>query len=176
MFLFSFKKRNPNSQEYFNLAPRFFKWIGMGFIGLSFFTKLIILSMHIPYFSTHPDDRVQLGSKLFILGLFFIAFSKDKREDDIVNRIRLKAMAQSLVSVIFYYLICFTPEGLGVGGNLQAVGGFIVMFLLTYITAFHIKKYKNNKRDEKLDKRRKSEAEDDARRISESTEGLEALD
>ena len=156
--------------------PYFLKWVGVGITALSFFSKKIILGIPVTYYLHHPVERAQFGANAFIIGLFLIAFSKEKEECDTMNQMRLKAMAQAIVIDIFLYFILFSNGEFGKDITRQAfLAVFIILFLIMYIPLFLIKKFKNT-RNEKLDKRREGEEKDDPGSISESIESVETLD
>lgn len=111
------------------LLPRYFRWIGVGLVLLSvlvyihqkllldtsnfYFMKTFALIMDYPmsngrvdYFSiTEPYDmRLTIQLFLSLLGLTFLAFAKNKIEDEMINSIRLYAWSWSVILMIVYVL------------------------------------------------------------------------
>jgi len=84
-----------------NLLPNYFKKIGLGFILASvvFVVSIKISGIHLTV------EKKEMMKTIFwdilIIGMLFIAFSKEKDEDELNMLIRLKALA----SAFFYTVI-----------------------------------------------------------------------
>jgi len=95
----------PKVSDYFNkplnLLPNYFKKIGIGFILASvvFVVSVKISGIHLAV------EKKEMMKTIFwdilIIGMLFIAFSKEKDEDELNMLIRLKALA----SAFFYTVI-----------------------------------------------------------------------
>jgi hypothetical protein len=97
------RKRNKKDIPLF---PGYFKLIGSILILLAIVPAIIFISIldvtwSIPakeLFKTYTYDT-------FILGLFFIAWSRDKVEDELTFAIRLKSLVFAFFSIIFYVIL-----------------------------------------------------------------------
>lgn len=86
------------------------------------------------FFLTHENLEFEIISTLAIIGLLFVAFSKQKNEDEFVMKIRLDAL---LWATYFHYIILlvslFTVYGLGFMHVLIAnMFALLVIFILGF--------------------------------------------
>lgn len=75
------------------LLPKLFKKIGLIVMILAFVPAVIVKSMNIEMLPSQKELFRAFTLNAFILGLLFVAWSKDKVEDEMTVAIRLKAMA-----------------------------------------------------------------------------------
>ena len=85
-----------------DLFPNYFKKIGVGLILLSFIV-LVILGYY-KLFSNFPEMKRNVEKFLFVLGLLFICFSREKNEDELVDRIRMQTLKGTFYFSVFFYL------------------------------------------------------------------------
>lgn len=99
----------PKVSDYFNkplkLLPNYFKKIGLGFILASF-----VFVVSIKIFGIHLTAEIKEMTKtifwdILILGMLFIAFSKEKDEDELTMLIRMKALASAFVYVVIFKIV-----------------------------------------------------------------------
>lgn len=78
----------------------------------------------------------------FLFGMYFVAFSKEKTEDEMVQRIRLESFmfaswVQMVLVIAFWVLFLLLGEPFRDGGLLLVFIGFLVLFWLSYIVRFN---------------------------------------
>ena len=119
------------------LLPRYFKLIGLIVMILAFVPATIAISMHIEM--SMPAKRLfkTCTFNAFILGLLFIAWSKDKVEDELTFAIRMRSMASTLIwgvlVVIISPLVDFFFNNDGPELNVQSlVMSMLLFYLLVY--------------------------------------------
>jgi len=83
-----------------NLLPNYFKKIGLGFILVSvvFVVSVKISGIHLT--AENKEMMKTIFWDILIIGMLFIAFSKEKDEDELNMLIRLKALASA-----FFYIV-----------------------------------------------------------------------
>ncbi len=77
------------------LLPKYFKKIGLVVMILAFVPAVVVRSMNIEMAHSQKELFRVFTLNAFILGLLFVAWSKDKVEDEMTVAIRLKAMAMT---------------------------------------------------------------------------------
>ena len=85
--------------------PNHFKKIGLGFILFSIALPLAARFLDFEVDETYKEFYKIFFFNLLILGLFFIAWSKDKFEDEMTMQIRLKAIGFTIMTAVFYMII-----------------------------------------------------------------------
>ena len=116
------------------LFPNYFKKIGVGLILLSFIV-LVILGYYklLPNF---PEMKQQMEKFLFVLGLLFICFSREKNEDELVDRIRMQTLKVTFYySVLFYLIDLLLPNSFSLD-IIHSSFQFITFQLCTYFLVF----------------------------------------
>ena len=115
------------------------------FLDLKFFA-IYIHYINAKYFTIITHQMIEeIGGVLLITGLFFIAFSKEKVESEILNQLRLRTFYISsyfnliyiLISILFFY-------GFGFVGALTF---FAVGWLVIYILVFRYLVYRLGRTD-----------------------------
>ena len=99
----------PKVTDYFNkplnLLPNYFKKIGLGFILAS-----VVFVVSVKISGIHPTaekkEMMKIISKdVVLLGMMFIAFSKEKDEDELTMLIRMKALASAFVYIVIFKIV-----------------------------------------------------------------------
>lgn len=99
----------PKVTDYFNkplkLLPNYFKKIGLGFVLISivFIVSVKISGIHIT--AEIKEMMKTVFWDILILGMLFIAFSKEKDEDELTMLIRMKALASAFVYVVIFKIV-----------------------------------------------------------------------
>jgi len=83
--------------------PNYFKKIGIGIIVLAFISIILFEFMDVAIFQIQKE----ILEMIFILGSFFVVWSKDKIEDELKIIIRLKSFAAAVMLAAF--IVVFTP-------------------------------------------------------------------
>ncbi len=126
------------------LLPYKFKWIGtvlvlIGFSGLAFYAffdfrlDLPVFAVYSSFFETRMFAIIQtnVADELIMLtlltGFVFLAFSKEKAESEILDKMRVKAFAKAMLTnaVLLAFSILF------VFGN-----GFVMVLLINIFSVF----------------------------------------
>ncbi|HSU27128.1 MAG TPA: hypothetical protein VLJ68_02025 [Chitinophagaceae bacterium] len=130
--------------NYFNFLPGYFKWIGLVIMILCPLSFLLIMEFTDPQIFKNKPEIIQLVcTDLLILGLFLIAVTKNKIEDELTVTLRLRAMAMAFCAAIVYAI--FQPIFDIVWGDpvKQVKGNIVIMFMLViYLIAFFFLKKK----------------------------------
>jgi hypothetical protein len=116
--------------------PRKFKLAGLCFIVLSF---LSIVIFHLfDLFPGQQNWKLDISKTLLIIGLFLIAITREKVEDEFVENSRLKSMFFAFV----FSIVIFLGDALIPIFKMQAFSysGFEVFFeeLALYLIFFHL--------------------------------------
>ena len=84
------------------LLPIYFKKIGLAVMIVAFVPAVIVKSMNVEVIQSQKELLRVCTLDAFILGLLFVALSKDKVEDEMTVAIRLKAMAFTFIWAVVY--------------------------------------------------------------------------
>lgn len=87
--------------------PNYFKKIGLGLIIVAIALPLSAKFLKLEVTEVQKDFYKVLFFNVLILGLFFVAWSKDKFEDEMTMQIRMKAIGFTFMTSVFY--IIFRP-------------------------------------------------------------------
>ena len=132
------KKR---SKKDIALLPRYFKVIGLAVIILSIVPIVVIKSLSIKMLQVQKELWVQISANTFILGLLFIAWSKDKIEDEMTFSIRLKAMAFAFICAVFSMFISPFVDLLFKSPIENETGHqVVVVMLFVYLMSYYFQK------------------------------------
>ena len=99
----------PKVTDYFNkplnLLPNYFKKIGLGFILASvvFVVSVKISGIHLT--AEKKEMMKTISRDVVLLGMMFIAFSKEKDEDELTMLIRMKALASAFVYIVIFKIV-----------------------------------------------------------------------
>jgi hypothetical protein len=86
----------------------------------------------------------------FLIGFYFVSFSKEPIEDEYISSIRLKSFQISAIIQMIYFLMAFTSmflfhfEPNGDGGLASFLLISILIYWLAYLIVFNITIIKNN--------------------------------
>jgi hypothetical protein len=131
--------------EKFNKQPKLlgvhFKKIGVVVMVLSMVPGLIVKTMHIVVMESQKDLLKSLSYSGFLLGLLFIALSRDKVEDELTIYIRLKAMQEMFMFAVIYVMIkplivlVLQSPFIDVSGQ-----QLVTLMLVGYLISYYLKK------------------------------------
>ncbi len=119
------------------LLPNYFKRIGLFVALLSIVTQIAIIVLLADLSLSQKELIKEIFRSAFTIGLFFIAYSREKIEDEMNYYIRVKAMALTLLFVIIsgilnpiiYYVFKEAPS---IHANQEFVITVIVQYMITY--------------------------------------------
>lgn len=87
------------------LLPKYFKKIGLFVMILAFVPAVVVKSMNVEMVQSQKELFRIFTLNAFILGLLFVAWSKDKVEDEMTVALRLKAMAWTFGWAVLYVIV-----------------------------------------------------------------------
>ena len=97
-------EKRKNSSE-IGLLPNIFKKVGIAVMLLAFVPAIVAKAVNIPLTAANKEVFRLLTMNAFILGLLFVAWAKDKVEDELTFAIRLKAMGWAFIWAILFVII-----------------------------------------------------------------------
>lgn len=131
--------------EKFNKQPKLlgvhFKKVGIGVMVLSLVPRLIIKMMHMVIIESQIDLFKSLSYSGFLLGLLFIALSRDKVEDELTIHIRITSMQEMFIFAVIYVVIkplivlMFQSPFIDVTGQ-----QLVTLMLVGYLISYYLKK------------------------------------
>ena len=131
--------------EKFNKQPKLlgvhFKKIGVVVMVLSMVPGLIVKTMHIVLMESQKDLLKSLSYSGFLLGLLFIALSRDKVEDELTIHIRITSMQEMFIFAVIYVtikpLIVWVLQSPFTDVSGQQL---VALMLVGYLISFYLKK------------------------------------
>ena len=119
------------------ILPAYFKKIGLAVIVLSIVPGAITKAMGVHHTQAQKDIWFTFSLNGFLLGLLFIAVSRDKVEDEMTLSIRLRAMAFAFVWVVLFVIIkpfidLLSDSQIAVLTAQDAVGSMLFGYLIMY--------------------------------------------
>lgn len=123
------------------LFPKYFKKIGLGLMILAFVPAVIVKSMNIEMVQSQKELFRVLTLNAFILGLLFVAWSKDKIELEMTVAIRLKAIAWTFNWVVLCIIVKPFID-LVFNDSIQDATGqqVVMMMLMSYLAMYYLQK------------------------------------
>jgi len=123
------------------LLPNYFKAIGIVIMLLAFVPIVVVIVMKIGIAQAQKETFKILTMDFFILGLLFVAWAKDKTEDEMTVYVRLKSMAFTFSWVVLYVIVKSLIDlifkiSIGDLSSQQ----LIITMLFVYLTMFFFKK------------------------------------
>jgi hypothetical protein len=132
-------KRNKNEQV---LLPVYFKKIGLAVMISAFVPAIIVKAMSVEMVQSQKDLFRVFLLNAFILGLLFVAWSKDKIEDEMTVFIRLKAMSWTFTWAVLYVIIMPFIDLLFKEPIANLSGQSVVMSMLfVYLIMYYLQKW-----------------------------------
>jgi hypothetical protein len=123
------------------LLPLYFKKIGLLVMILAFIPAIIVKSVNVELVQTQKEIFRVLTLNAFILGLLFVAWSRDKVEDEMTVSIRLKAMSWTFSWAVLYFIITPFIALLFKDLIVRLTGQLVVMSMLfVYLTIYYLQK------------------------------------
>lgn len=137
------EKSLPSIKNNFTIGflPNYFKKIGIGILILFFIPALILKFLNVSFFIENRLLFRELTTSIFILGLFFIAWSKEKIENNDIQLLRYKAFAVSFFFAVFRVLLTPLTDflfGESVGDTKPT--DVILNMLMIYLFVFYLTK------------------------------------
>jgi hypothetical protein len=119
------------------LLPIYFKKIGLAVIILACVSVIIAKSMNVELIQTQKELSRALSLNAVILGLLFIAWSRDKVEDEMTLSIRLKSMCWTFIWAVLYVIIMpfidlIFEDPISALTGQQVILSMLFLFLLHY--------------------------------------------
>ena len=127
------------------LLPRYFKKIGLVVMILAFVPAVFIVfkTMNFEMAESQKELLKVFTLNAFILGLFFVALSKDKVEDEMTVAIRLKAMAWTFSWAVLSVIVMPIVQLLFKDPMQNLTGQQVVMSMLfVYLIMHYLQKFR----------------------------------
>jgi hypothetical protein len=119
------------------LLPGYFKMIGLAVMILACIVAISFKSMNVAVGIEQKELLRELTMNAFILGLLFLASSRDRVEDELTILIRLKSMSWTFVWAVF--LVIVTPivdllfdDAIDPLSGQRVVGSMLCGYLIMY--------------------------------------------
>jgi hypothetical protein len=129
-----------NKKKY-TLLPVYFKKIGIVVILLSFLPLIIVKTFDIELIKSQKELFKTLTLNILILGLVFIAWSRDKIEDEMTMSIRLSSMAWTFLWAVLLVVIKPLFDFLFYGTSSEFTAQpLVIMMLFYYLFVYYQKK------------------------------------
>jgi hypothetical protein len=100
-----YTSKKPKSKDEAGLLPHYFKKVGITVMLLAFVAAVVVKTLNIQVTAGNKEVFRLLIMNGFILGLLFVAWAKDKIEDEMTVAIRLKAMGWSFIWAVLFVII-----------------------------------------------------------------------
>ena len=85
--------------------PNYFKKIGLGIILLAVAIPVSAKLLSYEFAEEEKDFYKVIIFNVLILGLFFVAWARDKFEDEMTMQIRMKAIGFTIMTAVFYMIL-----------------------------------------------------------------------
>lgn len=123
------------------LLPKYFKIIGLVVMILAFVTAVVVKAMNIEMLQSQKELFRVFTLNAFIVGLLFVAWSRDKVEDEMTIAIRLKSMAFTFSWAVFYVIVKPIVDLLFKDPIQDLTGQQVVMSMLfVYLIIYYVQK------------------------------------
>jgi hypothetical protein len=99
-----YMSQNPRKNKT-GLLPNYFKKIGIVVMILTFIPAVIVKAMDISMMQAQKELFKLMTMNMFILGLLFIVWAKDKVEDEMTIALRLKSMGVAFIWAVLYVVL-----------------------------------------------------------------------
>lgn len=129
-----------NKKKY-TLLPVYFKKIGIVVILLSFLPFIIVKAFDIELIKSQKELFKTLTLNILILGMVFIAWSRDKIEDEMTMSIRLSSMAWTFLWAVLLVVVRSSFDFLFHGTSSEFTAHpLVIMMLFYYLFVYYQKK------------------------------------
>ncbi len=120
------------------LIPHYFRKIGLIITIAAIIIPVIVKLMGINIIHSKKEILKLISIDLFMLGLFFVAFSRDKVEDELTIIIRLRAMSATFCFGIVFAII-YPTTYLVFGDPIEYIEGnkLIIIMLFNYLINYY---------------------------------------
>ena len=123
------------------LLPVYFKKVGLAVMILAFVPAIIVKSMNFELMQSQKELFRVLTLNAFILGLLFVAWSRDTVEDEMTVSIRLKSMSWTFTWAVLYVIITPLIDLLFKDPIDDLTGQQVVMSMLfVYLIMYYLQK------------------------------------
>jgi len=123
------------------LLPKYFKIIGLVVMILAFVTAVVVKAMNIEMLQSQKELFRVFTLNAFIMGLLFVAWSRDKVEDEMTIAIRLKSMAFTFSWAVFNVIVKPIVDLLFKDPIQDLTGQQVVMSMLfVYLIIYYVQK------------------------------------
>ncbi len=123
------------------LFPHIFKKIGIAVMILALIPAIILKAMSFEVAQTQKELFRHVTMNVFILGLLFVAWAKDKIEDEMTIALRLKSMGFAFIwAVLFVVLKPLTDIIFKNPIGQENAQGLVLSMLFVYLMLYYVQK------------------------------------
>ncbi|MDQ3278638.1 MAG: hypothetical protein M3Q06_09945 [Bacteroidota bacterium] len=123
------------------LLPHHFKKIGIVVMLMAFIPAILIKAMEVEVAQTQKELIKLMTMNMFILGLLFVAWAKDKIEDEMTIALRLKSMGFAFIwAVLSVVLKPLTDVLFKNTMEHESAQGLVISMLFVYLMLYHFQK------------------------------------
>jgi hypothetical protein len=124
-----------------SLLPNYFKKAGIAVMLLAFATLVIVKTVNVTLSPVSKEVFKLITMNTFILGLLFIAWAREKFEDELTIAIRQKSMIMGFIWGVLYVIIRPFMDML-VKGPIGEVKGqeLVLSMLLVYLLMYFVQR------------------------------------
>lgn len=133
--------REKKKKDKTGLLPHYFKKVGIAILLLAFIPAITIKAININLAEAQKELLRLMTINVFILGLLFVAWAKDKIEDELTISLRLKSMGFAFIwAVLFVVLKPFTDALFGNPLGKESAQGLVISMLFFYLIVYYFQK------------------------------------
>lgn len=122
------------------LLPTYFKWVGLATMALSVIANIVLKQGKQELVDLSEVYRT-LTLNGFILGIFFLALSKDKVEDEMTMSFRLRSMSFSFIGAIIMVVVRPVIDILsGDTISMMSSQSVVMSMLIVYVASYYLNK------------------------------------
>ncbi|HEV7333625.1 MAG TPA: hypothetical protein VGN63_21505 [Flavisolibacter sp.] len=123
------------------LLPHYCKKIGVAVMVLAFIPLITIKSADIQIAQGHKELLRLMAMNMFILGLLFVAWAKDKVEDETTIALRLKSLGFAFIwATLLVILKPFTDVIFKNPIEVESAQGLVISMLFFHLLLYHFQK------------------------------------
>jgi hypothetical protein len=123
------------------LLPNYFKKVGIAVLALAFIPAITIKAIDINLTEAQKELLRLMSINVFILGLLFVAWAKDKIEDEMTIALRLKSMGFAFIWAILFVVLKPLTDALFKNPlGKESAQGLVISMLFFYLMVYYFQK------------------------------------
>lgn len=123
------------------LLPRSFKIVGIAVMALTAASPILVKLMKVQVDAPTKDLLRTLTLDLFLLGLLFISFARDRMEDEMTTELRIRSMAQAFLFAVAFVMVMPLIDLVVSDPIVDMKGQQVIMtMLIIYLLSYYVSK------------------------------------